>query len=68
MLSEELEKLGNRILSDLENFLVESDGNLKDTLAGTHIKIPLAVGYVSCWTSQTDFAITIYLRETITKT
>ncbi len=41
MLSSELEKLGNRTLNDLENFLVEYGGNLKDIELGTRIKIPL---------------------------
>ena len=66
ILTLELEKLGNRTLQDLENFLVELDGSLKATGPGTHIKIPLGAGYVSCWTSATDYSITLYLKETIT--
>ncbi len=66
-LSSELEKLGNRMLEDLESFLVESDGNQKDISAGTHIKIPLGAGYVSYWISPTDCSTTVrvWLTETM---
>jgi len=67
ILSAELEKLGNRTLADLENFLVELDGSLRATERGTHIKIPLDAGYVSCWTSATGYSITLYLRQEITR-
>ncbi len=62
----ELEKLGSRMLNDLENFLVEYDGNLKAIFPGTLIKIPLGAGYVSCWISQIGSAtIRLWLTETI---
>ncbi len=66
-LTSETEKLGNRILADLENFLVELDGNLKDIDNGILIKIPLGAGYVKFWTSATDYSTTIWLTETVTK-
>ncbi len=67
MLSSELEKLGNRTLNDLENFLVEYGGNLKDIELGTRIKIPLGAGYVNFWTSVTDSSttVTLWLTETM---
>ncbi len=67
ILSAELEKLGSRIQNDLENFLVEYDGSLKDTVPGTRIKIPLGVGSVSFWTSATGYSITVYLSQEITE-
>ncbi len=69
MLSSELEKLGTRMLTDLESFLVEYDGNLKDISPGTHIKIPLGAGYVNFWISPIDCSTTIsfWLKETLTK-
>ncbi len=68
MLTLELEKLGTRMLNDLENFLVEYDGNPKDISPGTHIKIPLGAGYVSYWISPTDcVTIRLWLTETITE-
>ncbi len=67
MLSLELEKLGNRMLEDLESFLVEYDGSPKDISPGTHIKIPLGAGSVSCWISATGCSMTVYLKEEIQK-
>ena len=63
----ELEKLGTRMLNDLENFLVEFDGSLKDIGCGTLIKIPLGAGYVKFWTSAIDSSTTIncWLSETL---
>ncbi len=63
----ELERLGNRMLEDLESFLVEYDGNQKDISPGTHIKIPLGAGYVNYWISPTDFSTTVrvWLTETV---
>ncbi len=68
-LSLELEKLGSRILNDLENFLVEFDGSLKDISPGTLIKIPLGAGYVKFWTSAIDSSTTLsfWMTETLTK-
>ncbi len=67
MLTLELEKLGGRMLEELESFLVEYDGNPKVISAGTLIKIPLGAGYVSYWISPTDsVTIRLWLTETIT--
>lgn len=65
ILSEEMAKLSNRILTDLENFLVESDGNLKDIDSGTHIKIPTGAGFVNFYKSQNSCEITFWLKETL---
>jgi len=66
-LSSELEKLGNRMLEDLESFLVEYDGSPKDISHGTHIKIPLGAGYVNFWISPIDYSttVTIWMKETV---
>lgn len=53
-LSEELEKLGNRISEDLTSTLVGFDGSLKDIDNGTLIKIPMAAGYVTLSTFLND--------------
>ncbi len=60
-----MEKLGYRTLNDLENFLVESDGSLKDIVCGTLIKIPLGAGYVKYYKSQTDSSITLWINESL---
>ncbi len=65
MLTLEVEKVGTRMLEDLESFLVELDGNLKDISPGTHIRIPLGAGYVNCWISATDCSMTAYLKESM---
>ncbi len=65
ILTLELEKLGNRMLADLESFLVELDGSLKDIECGTLIKIPLGAGYVKFWISATDCSMTVWLQEGI---
>ncbi len=53
------------MLADLESFLVELDGSLKDIDNGTLIKIPLGAGYVKFWTSATDCSMTVWLQEGI---
>jgi len=53
------------MLEDLESFLVELDGNLKDIDNGTLIKIPLGAGYVKFWISVTDCSMTIWLQESL---
>ncbi len=61
-LSEEMEKLSNRTLSDLMNMSKNLDGNLKDIANGTHIRIPTAVGYVNFYKSQNYFEITVWMK------
>ncbi len=65
ILSSELERLGNRMLEDLESFLVELDGNLKDISPGTRIRIPLGAGSANFWISATGYSTTVYLSEEI---
>ncbi len=38
------------------------DGNLKDIGSGTHIKIPMAAGYVNFYRSQNSFEITVWMK------
>ncbi len=67
ILTSELEKLGNRMLEDLESFLVEYDGKAKDIETGTLIKIPLGAGSVKFWISAIDCSTTVscYLTESL---
>ncbi len=62
-LSAELEKLLTRISNDLVNTLVNLDGSLKDIGSGTHIKIPMDVGFVNYYRLPKSCEITIYLKE-----
>ncbi len=64
VLSEELEKLIDRISNDLTSTLVSLSGSLKDIECGTHIKIPTAVGYVNYYKSVDNTEnISIYLKD-----
>ncbi len=38
------------------------DGNLKDIVNGTHIKIPTDVGYVNFYRLQNSFEITVWMK------
>ncbi len=68
ILTSELEKLGARMLEDLESFLVELDGNLKDIEPGILIKIPQGAGSVRFSISVIDYSMTlsVWMTETIT--
>ncbi len=68
ILTEELEKLGNRIENDLQSLLTELSGNLEDISSGTHIKIPLDAGYVTCYMSQEDFKISTWMTDLLMMT
>ncbi len=65
-LSELLEKLLDRISTDLESTLVNLDGNLKDIVNGTHIKIPMDVGYVNFYKLPNSYEISIWLKNNLT--
>ncbi len=41
------------------------DGNLKATVNGTHIRIPMAAGYVNFYRSQNSYEITAWTKLTI---
>ncbi len=66
-LSEELEKLLNRISDDLASTLVNLDGSLKDIDNGTHIRIPTDAGYVNCYKSVNSLEISIWLKDKLTQ-
>ncbi len=68
-LTEEMMKLAERISNDLTSTLVNLSGNLKDIECGTHIKIPMDVGYVNYYKSVTNCeTLTSYLKEEIKPT
>ena len=70
ILSEEMEKLGSRIMDDLKNTLVGLDGNLKDIAYGTLIKIPQGAGYVTLSCSEKPYSkksleIKVWMSESL---
>jgi len=40
-------------------------GSLKDIECGTHIKIPIPVGYVSCYKSDEALKLSLWFSDTI---
>ncbi len=38
------------------------DGNLKDIVNGTHIKIPMDAGYVNFYRLQNSYEITVWMK------
>ncbi len=60
-----MEKLLNRIETDLLSTLVGLSGSLKDIACGTRIKIPTDAGYVSYYKSQDSESITFWLQQTM---
>ncbi len=43
------------------------DGNQKDIVNGTHIKIPTDVGYVNYYKSANSFEITVWMKLSVQK-
>ena len=68
ILLEEMEKLSSRMESDFMTSLIDLSGKAKDIECGTHIKIPMAAGYVSCFKSSEGFTMRFYMSETILNT
>lgn len=67
ILTEEMEKLGNRTWDDLTSTLVNLSGSLKDIECGTHIKIPMGAGFVSFYKSAEGLEkLKLYLTEELT--
>ncbi len=47
------------------NTLVNLSGNLKDIECGTHIKIPIPAGYVSCYKSEDNLKLSLWISDTV---
>ncbi len=57
--------LENTLLNTSKEWLSISkslDGNLKDIVSGTHIKIPMDAGYVNFYRSANSFEITAWMK------
>ena len=63
VLSEEMEKLLDRTLTDFMSLLGNISGNLKDISDGTHIKIPLDAGYVKLFKTQSKLTLSLWLSN-----
>ncbi len=49
----------------LQNFLVNWSGSLKDIECGTHIKIPIPAGFVSCYRSVEGLNVKLWFSDTL---
>ncbi len=61
-MSELLKNQSSNILKDFKNMSRNCDGSQKDIDSGTHIKIPMDVGYVNYYKSVNSFEITVWMR------
>ena len=62
-LSEEMEKLLDRTLNDFMSTLVNLSGNQMDISVGTHIKIPMDVGYVKLFKSADSLKMSLWISN-----
>ncbi len=63
-----MEKLLDRTSNDLMSTLVNLSGNLKDIECGTHIKIPIAAGYVKFYKSLESYEMSLWLKDAMMET
>ncbi len=61
-LSELLERVLKTTSNEWLNMSKNLDGNLKDIVNGTHIKIPMDAGYVNFYKSANSFEITAWMK------
>ncbi len=64
-LTEEMEKLLTNGYQEFLNTLVNLSGSLKDIECGTHIKIPIPAGYVSCYKSDDALKLSLWISDQV---
>jgi len=65
ILTGEMEKLLEDTYFAFQNTLVNLSGSLKDIECGTHIKIPIPAGFVSCYKSEEHLKLSVWLSDTV---
>ncbi len=65
ILTEQMESLLTIGYQEFLNTLVNLSGSLKDIECGTHIKIPIPVGYVSCYKSEEALKVSLWISDTV---
>ncbi len=65
ILTEQMERLLTLGYQEFLNTIVNLSGNLKDIECGTHIKIPIPVGYVSCYKSEEALKLSLWISDTV---
>jgi len=58
-----MENLLQITYQEFTNSLVNLSGSLKDIECGTHIKIPIPAGYVSCYRSDEHLKMSLWLSD-----
>ncbi len=65
VLTEQMENLLTIGYQEFLNTLVNLSGSLKDIECGTHIKIPIPAGYVSCYKSEDNLKLSLWISDTV---
>ncbi len=65
VLIEQMENLLQTSYQEFLTCLVNLSGNLKDIECGTHIKIPIPAGYVSCYKSDENLKVSLWITDTV---
>ncbi len=65
VLTEQMERLLTIGYQEYLNTLVNLSGSLKDIECGTHIKIPIPAGYVSCYKSEDNLKLSLWISDTV---
>jgi len=65
ILTEQMENLLTNGYQEFLNTLVNLSGSLKDIECGTHIKIPIPAGYVSCYKSEDALKLSLWISDQV---
>ncbi len=65
VLTEQMENLLTISYQEYLKCLVNLSGSLKDIECGTHIKIPIPAGYVSCYKSDENLKVSLWISDTV---
>ncbi len=67
ILTEQMENLLQIIYQEYLNTILNLSGSLKDIECGTHIKIPIPAGYVSCYKSEDALKVSCWISDTVSQ-
>jgi len=65
ILTEQMENLLTTSYQEFLNTIVNLSGSLRDIECGTHIKIPIPAGYVSCYKSDVALKLSLWLSDIV---
>ncbi len=67
ILTEQMENLLTITYQEYLNTILNLSGSLKDIECGTHIRIPIPAGYVSCYKSEEHLKLSLWISDTISQ-